>query len=162
MSDNTSDRLALIQLLYDLPPQQLNTLIIAIKVPNEVMPAMNAPHGDRTFALIQWAEGSTGCGIEKLQSSLNCIQNSQINIPEPEKLKNTLQIISRTELTPNESRNRESLLNKVNNIWIKGVLENSFYKQFIELRLEERLELVAPWKSISSYGQKKFYLMTPK
>ncbi len=54
-------------------------------------------------------------------------------------------------LTPRqEYRNRQALLNKVNNIWVKGVLEKSLYNQvMIELGLEERPDAITnPWSAI--------------
>ncbi|WP_204102502.1 MULTISPECIES: protein kinase [Spirulina sp. CCY15215] len=50
-------------------------------------------------------------------------------------------------LSREESRNRQILLNKVTNYWIKGVLETSLHgKALIELGLEERLDAVdRPW-----------------
>lgn len=45
------------------------------------------------------------------------------------------------QLTRQEYLNRQALLNKVRNFWIKGVLERSLYKQArIELGLEDRLD----------------------
>jgi len=54
-------------------------------------------------------------------------------------------------LTPRqEYRNRQALLNKVNNCWVKGVLEKSLYNQvMIELGLEERPDTITnPWSAI--------------
>ena len=50
-------------------------------------------------------------------------------------------------LSRQENRNRQILLNKVRNYWIKGVLETSLHgKALIELGLEERLNaVVRPW-----------------
>ncbi len=50
-------------------------------------------------------------------------------------------------MTPQQSRNRQALLNKVNSYWVKGVLENSLQNRaLIALGLEERLDTVAqPW-----------------
>ncbi|MGK7929669.1 MAG: NACHT domain-containing protein [Spirulina sp.] len=50
-------------------------------------------------------------------------------------------------LSREEFRNRQILLNKVKNYWIKGVLETSLHgKALIELGLEERLDAVdRPW-----------------
>jgi hypothetical protein len=50
-------------------------------------------------------------------------------------------------MTPQQSRNRQALLNKVNSYWVKGVLENSLQNRaLIALGLEERLDTVTqPW-----------------
>jgi DNA polymerase III delta prime subunit len=57
-------------------------------------------------------------------------------------------------LTPQECRNRQALLTKVKNFWIKGVLEKSLYNQvLIELGLEERPDAIAnPWNVIIETG----------
>ncbi|WP_208099179.1 hypothetical protein [Nostoc sp. 106C] len=65
-----SDRSALIKLLNDLPSQQLDMLLIAVDVPNNVIPPLTAPQGDRVSALLRWVEGSTGCGLQVLQQVL--------------------------------------------------------------------------------------------
>jgi len=53
-------------------------------------------------------------------------------------------------LTRQEYRNRQALLTKVKNFWVKGVLEKSLYNQvLIQLGLEEQLDAVAnPWNVI--------------
>ncbi|MEW6495862.1 MAG: NACHT domain-containing protein [Cyanobacteriota bacterium] len=49
-----------------------------------------------------------------------------------------------TRLTSEDSRNRQVLLDKVSNYWVKGVLETSLHgRVLIELNLEERLDAVA-------------------
>ncbi|HEY9674343.1 MAG TPA: TIR domain-containing protein [Waterburya sp.] len=50
-------------------------------------------------------------------------------------------------MTPQQSRNRQALLNKVNSYWVQGVLENSLQNRaLIALGMEERLDTVAqPW-----------------
>ena len=53
-------------------------------------------------------------------------------------------------ITRQEYRNRQALLTKVNNFWVKGVLEKSLYNQvMIELGLEERPDAITnPWNVI--------------
>ncbi len=50
-------------------------------------------------------------------------------------------------MTPQQFRNRQALLNKVSNYWLKGVLETSLHDQaLIALGLEKRSDAVAsPW-----------------
>jgi eukaryotic-like serine/threonine-protein kinase len=60
-------------------------------------------------------------------------------------------------LTLIEYRNRQALLNKVNNYWVKGVLENSLHNQVkIELGLEEKFDVLArPWDmELETQGQR--------
>ena len=56
--------------------------------------------------------------------------------------------------TRQEYRNRQALLNKVHNFWVKDVLEKSLHNQVpIELGLEERPDAVAnPWSVILDTG----------
>ncbi|MEQ9667036.1 NACHT domain-containing protein [Coleofasciculus sp. G2-EDA-02] len=74
--------------------------------------------------------------------------NSQIN--NVWNFFNRQEAVGGTQLTPQECRNRQALLNKVNNFWVKGVLEKSPYNQVrIELGLEERPDAVTnPWNLI--------------
>ncbi|MGK7929668.1 MAG: protein kinase [Spirulina sp.] len=77
------------------------------------------------------------------------ISKSEINIP--------LQSSDRTQIPPElppvkplsreEYRNRQILINKVKNYWIKGVLENSLHgRVLLELGIEERPDAIAkPW-----------------
>ena len=51
--------------------------------------------------------------------------------------------VTATGLSPQEYKNRQALLNKVKNYWVKGVLEGSLSNRArIELGLEERLDAV--------------------
>ncbi len=54
-----------------------------------------------------------------------------------------------------EYRNRQALLNKVNNYWVKGVLEKALHNQvLIELGLEERPDAIAhPWNLLDNEQQ---------
>lgn len=48
-------------------------------------------------------------------------------------------------MSPQQYRNRQTLLNKVRSYWIQEVLENSLHEQILmELRLEERMDAVTP------------------
>ena len=55
--------------------------------------------------------------------------------------------VPRSPLTPQEYRNRQALLSKVKNFWVKGVLETSLHHQVaMQLGLEDRSNLlVTPW-----------------
>ncbi len=57
------------------------------------------------------------------------------------------QPLARSPLTPQAYRNRQALLNKVKNFWVKGVLEASLHHQVVmQLGLEERSQVLAtPW-----------------
>lgn len=67
------DRLKLIKLLNDIPPQQLDMLLFAVDAPNGVVPPLTAPQGDRAAALLRWAQSPTGCGLDTLQQELDNI-----------------------------------------------------------------------------------------
>jgi hypothetical protein len=57
------ERLNLAQKLNSIAPQQFNMLAFALNPPPGLIPPMPAPHGDRSHALLSWAEGSGGCGL---------------------------------------------------------------------------------------------------
>lgn len=68
--------------------------------------------------------------------------NLEIPILPTEKA-TTLPEIQRTPLSRQEYRNRKVLLTKVNNFWVKGVLEKSLYNQVrLELGLEENPDAI--------------------
>ena len=58
--------------------------------------------------------------------------------------------VVRSQLTPQEYRNRQALLNKVKNFWVQGVLETSLHHQgIIQLGLEDRSHVLAtPWNLV--------------
>ncbi|NEO66984.1 MAG: hypothetical protein F6J98_44185, partial [Moorea sp. SIO4G2] len=78
--------------------------------------------------------------------------NSQIN--NIWNIFNPQQSVRGTQLTRQEYRNRQALLTKVKNYWIKGVLEKSLYHQvLIELGLEERPDAITnPFSEILEIG----------
>ena len=80
--DVDSERLAspthrwgFVQKLNALPPQQFNMLIFALNPPAGMIPSMPAPQGDRTTALVSWAEGTGGCGLIAICKLLHSILN---------------------------------------------------------------------------------------
>ncbi|MCL1465565.1 protein kinase domain-containing protein [Argonema galeatum] len=76
-------------------------------------------------------------------------ETSNATEPETRTFLSTNQSNSETKPPENRQdyRNRQILLNKVKNYWIKGVLESSLHgKALIELGLEKRLDAIAsPW-----------------
>jgi TIR domain-containing protein len=69
------ERLQFMQRLNALAPQQFNMLIFAMSPPPGLIPPMPAPQGDRTSALLGWAEGPAGCGVSAVQGMLEMILN---------------------------------------------------------------------------------------
>lgn len=73
-----------------------------------------------------------------IQYVITKCETGQVNKPGTVPL---FESINLGELTRQEYLNRQALLNKVRNFWIKGVLERSLYNQArIELGLEDRLD----------------------
>jgi pimeloyl-ACP methyl ester carboxylesterase len=60
----TNNRLGLIQQLNGLSLVQFNAVVFALQPPTGLMPPPSASQGDRVFALLSWAEGTGGCGLE--------------------------------------------------------------------------------------------------
>jgi len=58
------ERLKLIQQLSELPLTQFGHIEFALNVPKGIMPGVAAPVGDRARALLDWAEGPTGVGLD--------------------------------------------------------------------------------------------------
>jgi pimeloyl-ACP methyl ester carboxylesterase len=59
--------------LNRLIPTQFDILAFNLEVPGYVMPGKSAAHGDRVGALLEWAQGSSGPGFERVQEELEKI-----------------------------------------------------------------------------------------
>jgi Telomere resolvase len=57
--------------LNEIVPQHFNMLLFAVNPPAALIPPMPAPQGDRTSALLTWAEASGGCGLSVLEELLD-------------------------------------------------------------------------------------------
>ncbi|MBE9112012.1 toll/interleukin-1 receptor domain-containing protein [Nodosilinea sp. LEGE 07298] len=66
-------RLKLMQKLSGLPNPQFEQIVFALQPPAGSMPGSSAPLGDRVAALLNWAEGTGGCGLEDVKSVLGAI-----------------------------------------------------------------------------------------
>ncbi|MEW6735551.1 MAG: TIR domain-containing protein [Acidobacteriota bacterium] len=72
------------QQLNSLAVQQFNNLVFILRVPTSIMPPPTAPPGDRSFALLQWAEGTGGCGLTNVIAAVReIIQAYQVNTKLP-------------------------------------------------------------------------------
>lgn len=69
------ERSSLIRTLNGLVPQQFHELLFALNPPAGVVPPMLASQGDRTFALLSWAEGPNGCGLAQVKQILEGLLN---------------------------------------------------------------------------------------
>jgi hypothetical protein len=67
------ERLKLMKTLNSLLPQQLEEIIVSVKPPGGVIPPLNAAQGDRTAALIKWAEAPGGVGLRTIQEILELV-----------------------------------------------------------------------------------------
>jgi hypothetical protein len=72
-AEDEPNRGDLLRSLNGLPSPQLNEIIFEIDPPAGVIPSPPAPQGNRTFALLEWAEGTGGCGLSRVQEVLNRI-----------------------------------------------------------------------------------------
>ncbi len=63
-------RLELIRTLSQLGTPDFNALMFSLNAPSGNIPPSSAAPGDRAFALLQWAEGPTGCGLDKVEEEL--------------------------------------------------------------------------------------------
>jgi nucleoside phosphorylase len=72
-SGSAAQRLRLMEKLNALPPQQFNMLVYSVKPPPGLVPPMPAPQGDRTSALLDWAESPGGCGVGSIEQLLETI-----------------------------------------------------------------------------------------
>ena len=76
LDSTVQKRLALFQLLSNLPGPTFDAIVYAVKVPPPLMPPGFAPQGQRTPALLNWAQSPVGCGLDKLEAVINSVVNS--------------------------------------------------------------------------------------
>ena len=76
LDSTVQKRLALFQLLSNLPGPTFDAIVYAVKVPPPLMPPGFAPQGQRTPALLNWAQSPVGCGLDKLEAVINAVVNS--------------------------------------------------------------------------------------
>lgn len=67
------DRLYIIQTMNGLPTAQFNELCFALNPPKGVLSPSNAPQGERTKTLLDWAEGPTGPGLMAVDQGLQVL-----------------------------------------------------------------------------------------
>lgn len=77
------ERLELIQTLSELPLSQIGQLEFALAVPRGVMPGVAAPVGERAKALLDWADGPTGPGLEVVVAIAQAIVPSLRALGQP-------------------------------------------------------------------------------
>ena len=66
-------RLALINHVNALVQADFERLVFVLNAPRSVIPSSSAALGERSSALFQWVEGSTGCGMDEFLNVLNQI-----------------------------------------------------------------------------------------
>jgi hypothetical protein len=69
-------RLNLMKRLSALPPPQFEQITFALQPPAGSIPGGAAPLGNRVAALLNWAEGTGGCGLQAVESVLEATLNS--------------------------------------------------------------------------------------
>ncbi|NER83174.1 MAG: hypothetical protein F6K42_27200, partial [Leptolyngbya sp. SIO1D8] len=75
---SADDRLELIRQLNSLSQPQFNELLFALRPPGGVVPGTASAQGDRSKALLDWAEGPMGCGLSKLEQVLEKTRNQHL------------------------------------------------------------------------------------
>lgn len=79
---SAQDRLTLIQTLNALPGPQFDELVFALSPPKQNVPSNAAPQGDRTIALLTWAESPIGSGLPALEKILGQIIGKETQTAE--------------------------------------------------------------------------------
>ncbi|MEW6733382.1 MAG: class I SAM-dependent methyltransferase [Acidobacteriota bacterium] len=69
------ERWNIIQQINGLTVQQLNELVFILKPPNSIIPPPTATPGERSYALLQWAESESGDGIDAVRTALARVIN---------------------------------------------------------------------------------------
>ena len=63
-------RVSLSSFMTQMPSSQFGEVLFVLEVPLGCIPGDSAPQQKRVIALLEWAEGSTGCGLDEVQSLL--------------------------------------------------------------------------------------------
>ncbi|MBE9139213.1 TIR domain-containing protein [Nodosilinea sp. LEGE 07088] len=74
---DNGNRNQLFTTLKDLPQQIFEQLLFALKLPGGLIPSAEAPQANRVKALLDWAEGSSGPGLDEIRHQLKHIEQSQ-------------------------------------------------------------------------------------
>ncbi|NER21032.1 MAG: hypothetical protein F6J86_31045 [Symploca sp. SIO1B1] len=64
------NRMELIKTLGKLSASEFSMLVFSLEVPANIIPSSTASPGERAFALLQWAESPTGCGLSEVEADL--------------------------------------------------------------------------------------------
>jgi DNA-binding FrmR family transcriptional regulator len=72
-----AERFNLIRQMSDLSPEDLELVIFTLNPPPRYIPPIESSPGRRAPALLKWAEGPTGCGLDKVQQVLKGLINPQ-------------------------------------------------------------------------------------
>ncbi|MGB3491414.1 MAG: serine protease [Elainellaceae cyanobacterium] len=73
VSLNTKERLALSRNLNGLTVQEFNEVLFLLDPPKGLIPPPSASQGDRVFALLSWAQSTTGRGLGEVKTALDDI-----------------------------------------------------------------------------------------
>ena len=72
------DRTQLFTDLSNLPIADFERLLFSVRPPGGLVPGPEAPQMNRVKALLDWAEGPSGRGIEEIQSCLNSLKSASL------------------------------------------------------------------------------------
>jgi len=67
------ERLALSRQITGLTVQEFNDLLLLLDPPAGLIPPPSTSQGDRVYALLTWAQSTTGCGLGAVQAALSDI-----------------------------------------------------------------------------------------
>lgn len=82
MSAEFTDRLQLFDQLAALPSDRFEALLFALPIPRGLIGGAVAPQRSRVGDLLNWADGLTGCGLEKLKSVLEQVLTGEFNVEQ--------------------------------------------------------------------------------
>ncbi|MGF1566715.1 MAG: HEAT repeat domain-containing protein [Nodosilinea sp.] len=76
---DNGDRTQLFNALSNLSPQDFEKLLFTLKPPAGLLPGGEAAQMNRVKALLDWAEGSTGRGLDEVRDGLNGVKNNTLS-----------------------------------------------------------------------------------
>ena len=80
---STKQRLKLSQTLNALPSVEFEQILFSLSPSSGTVPTSPAAQGERANALLQWAQGPTGCGLSTVIKLLREVAGAAVFTPDP-------------------------------------------------------------------------------
>ena len=153
MPDN---RLSFFQTLSRLTVPEFEQLVFTLNPPAGVIPGSAAAQGNRVSALLEWAEGPTGCSLETVQQTLEALANdTQTDLDrqadsvssKPSKLSSEQSDSAAQVLIDCLKPHANAITAQIENAYIKAIGRQVINRRYndIEQTVREFIKCQLPW-----------------